>query len=144
VDFEARYPGSHCSVLVADHAHSRLLHVAAPTLPAAFRDVIDGLPIAEGVGACGTAGARHERVVVEDVMRDPLTRAFVAICDTFGLRSIWSEPLLKPNDVLCGTFAVYRTEPHHPDSDELEAMRDMVERLVGAVTELYPAAANAG
>jgi GAF domain-containing protein len=141
-EFEQRVVGAHCSVLVADHAPQRLLHVAAPTLPIGFQNVIDGLPIAEGVGACGTAGARHERVVVEDVMHDPLTRGFVGVASTFGLRSIWSEPLLKPNGVLCGTFAVYRTEPHRPGEAELAAMQEMVRRLVASVSELYPAAAE--
>ena len=144
VEFEAGHPGAHCSVLVADHTHDRLLHVAAPTLPVAFRQVIDGLPIAEGVGACGTAGARRQRVVVDDVQHDPLTRSFARVAATFGLNAVWSEPLVKPSGVLCGTFAVYRREPHVPDDAELAAMADMVERLLSAVVEFDPAAARAG
>lgn len=135
--FEQQYPGAYCSVLVADHEYDRLLHVAAPTLPPQLRSVLDGLPIAEGMGACGTAAARRAEVVVEDIATDPLTRAFTGLASTYALRSIWSRPCLRADGHLVGTFAVYRSVLHRPDATELAAMDQLVARLCGAIVELY-------
>lgn len=139
-EFEERYPDAHCSVLVADRQFDRLLHVAAPTLPLALRSVLDGLPIAEGMGACGTAAARGVDVVVEDIATDPIMRAFTGIARKYGLVSIWSRPVLKPGGTLVGTFAVYRAEQHRPDAAELALMDEIVSRLCAALTEHYHSA----
>jgi GAF domain-containing protein len=138
VDFEQRYPDAHCSVLVADLEEQRLLHVAAPTLPEGFRRVIDGLPIGEGIGACGTAAARGEVVVVEDALADELTRAFRGMASSYGLRSVWSRPVLSDDGVLRGTFAVYRGTAHRPDEAELAAVGEAVARVRTAMLELCP------
>src|ERR1700742_4985656 len=69
---EARYAGTHCTVLLLDRALRVLRHGASPTLPSAFSRQIDGLPVGEGMGACGTAAARGEVVIVEDVLNDAL------------------------------------------------------------------------
>jgi len=54
---EQHYPEAHCTVLVLDRELGVLRHGASPTLPDAFITQIDGLPVAEGMGACGTAAA---------------------------------------------------------------------------------------
>ena len=76
--FESRYPDARCSVLHLDPEAGILRHAAAPSLPESFRAAIDGLAVGEGVGACGTAAARNEIVVVADTSVDPLTESFRA------------------------------------------------------------------
>jgi diguanylate cyclase (GGDEF)-like protein/PAS domain S-box-containing protein len=122
-EVELRFPDVHCSVLLVDHDAAVLRHAAAPTLPETFRAAIDRLPIAEGAGACGTAAARHEVVVVHDVLRDPLTAAFTDLAVTHGLRSVWSHPLLNAAGEILGTFALYRPERHRPDRTELRTVQ---------------------
>jgi hypothetical protein len=60
-------------VLRLDAVAGVLRHAAAPSLAESFRVAIDGLAVAEGMGACGTAAARAEVVIVEDTESDPLT-----------------------------------------------------------------------
>lgn len=142
-EFETRYPDAHCSVLVADLEEQRLLHVAAPSLPAEFRRVIDGLPIGEGIGACGTAAARGEVVVVEDALANELTRAFRGMAKTYGLGSVWSRPVLSDQGILLGTFAVYRGTPHRPDEGELAAVDVAVKQICAAIAAHCKAARTA-
>jgi len=146
-DIEDRYPTAICSVLLADTEAGVLRHAAAPSLPDVVVEALDGLPMEEGMGACGTAAFRRETVVVVDTLVDPLTAPFVDLATDHGLRSVWSQPLLDPAGEPLGTFALYRSEPHEPDAEEVEAVRSAAglaslaierERTVRALT----AAAN--
>lgn len=121
--FEDRYPGAHCSILRFDPENEVLRHAAAPSLPATFTAAIDGLRVEVGMGACGTAAALMEPVIVEDTLADPLTRSFVEVASSHGLRSVWSTPLTDLHGTLTGTFAVYRREPHRPDESEMASLR---------------------
>ena len=61
-----------CSILLLDEDGRHLRHGAAPSLPSAYVEAIDGVAIGPSVGSCGTAAYLGERVVVEDVRSDPL------------------------------------------------------------------------
>jgi len=119
---EQRFPGARCSVLTATPGEQVLHHAAAPSLPATFRQAIDGLPIADGMGACGTAAARGEVVVVTDVFNDRLTESFVELAKAHDLRAVWSHPLYNASGQLLGTFAVYRSDIHGPSPEERHAV----------------------
>jgi hypothetical protein len=64
-----------CSILLFDADAGRLRHGAAPSLPADYCKLVDGLPIGPAAGSCGTATYRRQRVVVEDIFSDPLWAA---------------------------------------------------------------------
>jgi c-di-GMP-specific phosphodiesterase len=122
---ERQYPPAHCTVLLLDRAAGVLRHGACPSLPRAYSEVIDGLPVAEGSAACGTAAARGEVVIVEDVLTDALTAGFADIGRRFGLVSVWSQPLRRADGEVLGTFAVYRGEPHRPTRSEIRAVTNV-------------------
>jgi c-di-GMP-specific phosphodiesterase len=122
---ERQYPPAHCTVLLLDRPAGVLRHGACPSLPRAYSEVIDGLPVAEGSAACGTAAARGEVVVVEDVLNDTLTAGFADIARRFGLVSVWSQPLRRVDGEVLGTFAVYRGEPHRPTRSEIRAVTNV-------------------
>jgi diguanylate cyclase (GGDEF)-like protein/PAS domain S-box-containing protein len=116
---EALNPGALCSVLLLDEAGARVRHAAAPSLPEAFNRAIDGQAIGPDRGACGTAAFRHERVVSEDIERDPRWNDYRATASAFGLRACWSTPILGTFDQVLGTFAIYYREPRAPRPEEL-------------------------
>ena len=117
-EIEGRLPGGHASILLLDPNERVLRHAAAPSLPGAFQEAINGLPVAVGMGACGTAAARGTTVIVEDIMKDPLTDAFLDLAAAYGLRSVWSQPLVDAHGRVLGTFALYWSAPHRPDPVE--------------------------
>ena len=115
---EQELPGALCSVLLADEAGGRLRHGAAPTLPEEYNEAVDGIPIAMGVGSCGTAAFLQQRVVVSDIDTHPYWSGFDPARDA-GLKSCWSEPVLSAEGELLGTFAVYHREVRSPDEEEI-------------------------
>src|SRR5690242_9367856 len=60
------------SILLLDPDGRHLRHGAAPSLPEAYCDAIDGAEIGPNVGSCGTAAWRGRPVFVSDIEQDPL------------------------------------------------------------------------
>ena len=133
-EVESQYPGARCSVLVREPGEQVLRHAAAPSLPPAFAEAIDGLPVADGVGACGTAAFRGRPVVVDDTLTHPYTQTFLDLAVAHDLRAVWSYPLLDGRSQVLGTFALYRGTTHHPDNEELAGVA-AVASLAGLALE---------
>lgn len=112
---EAQTTGHHFSVLLVDEDGKRLRHGAAPSLPAHYNSAVDGIPIGEGVGSCGTAAFRQEAVLVRDIATDPLWKDFKGLALPIGLRSCWSTPIYGSDGRLIGTWAVYRDVAGDPE-----------------------------
>jgi PAS domain S-box-containing protein len=125
---EARVPDLRASVLLLDEDDGRrLLHGTAPSLPDAYNEAIDGLPIGPCAGSCGTAAHRGERVVVTDIETDPLWADYRELAREAGVRACWSTPILSPDGLVLGTFAIYYDRPQAPRERELELV-DLIAR----------------
>lgn len=125
---EGLMPGASCSVLLLDRRTGLLHHGAAPSLPATYVAAIDGLPVADGVGSCGTAAALNRPVLVPDVRIDPRWADFRDAAATAGQQACWSTPIEGRDHRPVGTFAVYHRTPHTPTPRE--------QRLVDRFTHL--------
>jgi len=118
---EAQLPGSMTSVLLLDAGEPpHLRHGAAPSLPAAYVRLVDGVPIGPTVGSCGTAAFLRKPVIVADIEADPLWADYREVARPHGLRSCWSSPVMSAGGAVLGTFAVYRREPGEPGAAEQE------------------------
>lgn len=122
------------SILLVSEEGRCLRHAAAPHLPDAFNKAIDGLPIGEGVGVCGTAAHRAAQVIVEDVATDPLCKDFRALADEHGLRACWSTPVLCSRGRVLATLALYGEKPGRPLQQDIELI-DRAARLVSIAIE---------
>ncbi len=129
---EHRVPGSKCSVLlVREH---RLYLGASVSLSQSFLDQLDGLPVADGVGACGTAAFLKRLVVVENVSTDPLMQDFRALAQAHDLQACWSAPVLSIDNDVMATFAIYHHKHCTPQPRDLETM-SAAARLAGIALE---------
>lgn len=115
---ESNAPQSRCSILLVQG--QQLFHGAAPNLPDSYTLALEGLPIAEGIGACGTAAFRNESVVVEDVARDPLMHNYRDLLLGHALQACWSTPVVAADGQVLATFAIYRATPGTPQRTDLD------------------------
>ncbi|MGH8253921.1 MAG: PAS domain-containing protein [Steroidobacteraceae bacterium] len=115
--------GMLCSVMLADASDGMLRPAAAPSLHADYVRAIDPVPIGDGSGSCGTAAARRELVVVEDVERSALWEGFASIAIAHGLRACWSMPVFDADNALLATLAIYYRTPRKPSTEELELIQ---------------------
>jgi len=121
VALEELIPGSRCSVLLLDD-DGVLRHGAAPTLPSAYSDAIDGLEPGPLAGSCGTAVHLGRQVVAADVSSDPRWEPFRELAVEHDIGACWSSPIRSQSRIV-GTFAVYDRRPHEPDERERELVR---------------------
>jgi PAS domain S-box-containing protein len=122
------------SILLVDPSGKRLVHGAAPSLPAAYNEAIHGIAIGPEVGSCGTAAYRNEAVFVGDIASDPLWRDFKDLALSHCLQACWSIPIRSVAGAVLGTFALYHREPREPKSHDLQIV-DFVVKTAGLVIE---------
>jgi PAS domain S-box-containing protein len=114
--------GALASIQLVTPDRQRLAGGYAPSLPPAYNAAFDGLPIAEGVGSCGTAAYRGEPVVTDDIETDPLWADYRELAALHGLRSCWATPIFATGGELIGTFAIYHREPSTPSAQGREVV----------------------
>src|SRR5712671_3506643 len=117
--------GSLSSILLLDPTANCLRHGAAPSLPGAYTEAIDGIAIGPSVGSCGTAAYRGEPVMVGDIATDPLWAEYRDLALAHGLRACWSTPIRSSDGKVLGTFAIYYREPRSPPPQE----HGLIERI---------------
>jgi diguanylate cyclase (GGDEF)-like protein len=99
-------PKAICSIIRVDST-GRLRPLAAPSLPQAYSDAIDGLAIGPMAGSCGTAAYYGEPVEVTNIKSDPRWTPYKAPALALGLKACWSSPIKSHDNRVIGTFAFY-------------------------------------
>ncbi len=120
--YEDLHPGSIASVVLHDPATGTMRTAAAPTLPPEYCAESDGVAIGEGLGSCGTALHRGERVIVVDIASDPLWANFRELAARHQLGACWSQPFMSRIGEPLGTLAIYHRDPRSPSTRELAAL----------------------
>lgn len=116
---EEHHPDVLCSILLLDADGKHLNFAAAPSLPDFYNSALDGITIGEGMGACGTAAWRGERVVVENIQTSPCWDGLHELAHRAELGACWSQPVKGYDGRILGTFALYRRHPAMPDDAEI-------------------------
>ncbi|MBD2425179.1 PAS domain S-box protein [Phormidium sp. FACHB-1136] len=123
---EAQSEGMLGSILLLDD--QQLWHGAAPGLPTAYQQAINGIEIGPKAGSCGTAAFRQEPVIVTDITTDPLWDDYRDLALAHGLRACWSVPIISRSGQVLGTFAQYHPTPYHPTAQD-EVLVDTAVKL---------------
>ncbi len=135
---EAQSPGMLCSVLLLTEDGDHVRHGAAPSLPPAYVQAIDGSQIGPKHGSCGTAIYRGEPVVVTDIASDPLWEDYRDLAINNGLRACWSTPIFSGRGKVLGSFAMYYREPRTPTGEEA-GLTEVATRIAGLAIEHHAA-----
>lgn len=120
---EQARPGLLCSILLLDESGRRLGNGAANSLPEFFNQSIEGVEIGDGVGSCGTAAFRGERVVVADIQSHAYWAPFRDLAARAGVAACWSEPIKDSAGRVLGTFAMYQQATGSPAPADIELIQ---------------------
>jgi GAF domain-containing protein len=120
------------SILLVDG--KKLRHGAAPTLPPAYIEVINGSEYGPCAGSCGTAAYLGRPVYVTDIATDPLWADYKQLALPHGLRACWSTPIFDDSQAVIGTFAIYHLTTRGPTQDEIDAIREITDHVARAIS----------
>jgi diguanylate cyclase (GGDEF)-like protein len=129
------------SLLLFDVDTRTLRHGAAPSLPAAYIEALDGTVVGPEVGSCGSAAHLAREVIVVDIERDPRWVEWRELARGNGLGACWSVPVLDASGAVLGTFALYYQAPRMPSKGELRLIRQ-ASRLAAIAIERHRAHAE--
>ena len=136
---EQLQPGRLCCILQRDRQGLHLGEAVAPSLPDFYKRALNGLPVGEGLGACGTAAFTGKHVVTENIAQHPDWTSFKDLAAQAGLGSCCSQPILSSSGQVLGTFATYHWTPHPTTQADIPLIEDAA-RLAGLAIERNRAA----
>jgi GAF domain-containing protein len=119
------------SILLLDG--TQLRHGAAPTLPAAYCEAINGSEIGPAAGSCGTAAFLGRPIYVTDIATDPLWADYRDLASPHGLRACWSTPIFDEDHRVLGTFAIYHLATGAPTAEEISAISTITDHVSRAI-----------
>jgi PAS domain S-box-containing protein len=135
---EEHSDGMLCSVVLLDEDGLHLRRGAAPSLPEAYNNAIEGAPIGPRAGSCGTAMYLGRQVIVTDVLVDPVWEDYRDLAVAHGFRACWSTPIVSAQKKVLGSFAMYYSQPRAPLAEELQ-MVDVAANISGVAIEHHRA-----
>ncbi len=131
---EGQAEGLRCSILLLSRDGKHVQHGAAPHLPETYVKEVNGAPIGPRNGSCGTAMYLRRRVVVTDVMTDPLWADYRDLAKICRLSACWSSPIISAQGDVLGSFAMYREEKRGPLPEE-ERLTSIATHIAGIAIE---------
>ncbi len=102
------------SIVLLDEDGVHMRTGAAPSLPEAFSQALDGVKIGPRAGSCGTAMHWGTPVVTVDIETDPLWDEARPLARAHGLRACWSSPVKQADGRVLASFALYWREQRAP------------------------------
>ena len=122
---ERKSPGTIASILLVNKDRRRLFNSVKSRLPDYFVNAINGTPVKDEMGSCGTAAFRGKTIIINNIQSHPYWKGVKEVIQKTGLNSCWSQPVISSDGSVIGTFALYHTDPKKPNPFELELMEDM-------------------
>ena len=124
---EEQFEGMTASILLVDNDGEKLRLKIGSKLPDFYTAVIDGTPVQDGMGSCGTAAFRKERVVAENLQTHPYWQRVKELTLRAKLHACWSEPIIMSQGNVAGTFALYYDRVQAPGPNEIKLMETMAQ-----------------
>ncbi len=129
---EHQVAGSRCAVLL--RKGEQLVPVAAPRLPAAFRQSLHKLSIEGAAGAQAGAFFEGRHIAVSDIASRPGWEGVRQAAVEHGLRAALSSPIFCSEGRVAGMIALYTPEVIEPQPAQLDLLR-LASRLASVCIE---------
>lgn len=131
---EAQCPYTLCSILQAADDGTYLRLRAAPSLPGAFTQVLDGTAISPDANCCGIAAYERRTIVAADIAQEPRWRDGRPTELEHGLRACTALPLFDSDGHVLGILAIHSRTPGHPDARVMDLLESCAHVASIAIT----------
>jgi PAS domain S-box-containing protein len=127
------------ALYVVDPDARRLRFGASAGMSSHYTSAVDGFEIRPTNPACGKVAFTGERILVEDVMTEPLWEPYRALAQQNSIRACWSFPIRSVGDKVLGTIAIYYDSPRQPQQEDIDAV-ELLAQTAALVIERHRAA----
>jgi PAS domain S-box-containing protein len=127
------------ALYIVDPGAARLRFGAAAGMSSHYTSAVDGFEIRPTNPACGRVAFTGERIIVEDVMTDPLWEPYRALAQQHSIHACWSFPIRSVADKVLGTIAIYYNSPHEPRQEDIDAV-ELLAQTAALIIERHKAA----
>ncbi len=110
------------SVMLYNHERTHLDVIAAPSMPAAAVDALNGLVPGEGAGSCASAVLHSRPAFVSDVVVDERWCKVRHLAEQYNIGACWSFPIFIHGQVT-GSFAITSFCKRHPGDLHQQLLR---------------------
>src|SRR5688572_18797280 len=108
-----------CDVHPIDWNTKTFRYGTSPTLPESYTAPITGLPVADELLPCAVAAHEKVQIIAADLETDPrwLSSHVREHALKYGLRAVWSTPIISTGGVVLGTLCIYQRKPAEPTAE---------------------------
>ncbi len=131
---EAIYPQLITAVLTLKQ-DGTFQQLAAPRVPGALLNAIDGKRASKETGCWGVAIQKKKQIVVEDIASDPLWRSHKDMALKAGFRSCRSIPILHSFGQVMGSLLIFQKDKMKDPSREELSVIERVRDILGVLME---------
>ncbi|WP_042455529.1 GAF domain-containing protein [Neobacillus dielmonensis] len=135
LDLENHIPDSFVTILFYCPEENKIYHGAGPQFPVEFFDFFNEINKLNAFNSqCGSCGsAVHQRkVVITDILTDPLWGPFREHFIHHGFQTGWSIPFYRDQEVI-GTFAIYHQFQKTVSKEEIQLVQQKVSEYQDAI-----------
>jgi len=115
---------------------NKVYNLMSPSMPKAYIDTIEGSEIGPNTGSCGAAAFLKEKVIIEDIKKDPRWKKYKQLGDLYNFRACWSVPIFNTSGDVVATFANYYKIPKKPKKIEIQAI-ERSQKLISILLERF-------
>lgn len=119
---EAIVPETRWTIVLIDE-DGRFQDAAAPSMPAAYHEALQGLPVSDQAGCCGQAAIQKAPAVCTDILRDPRFERFHGLARAIGVRSCAAAPIQSGEGRIIGVASMYRSEAGEFPPEDLALLK---------------------
>lgn len=136
---EGIFPEMVCTLLEVDDEQEHVHYIAAPSMPAEFRNGIEDLVIGPNEGTCGSAIFHRKQMVDVDIANSPAWKKYRHLALPYGLKACWSIPVISSNsNKVLASFGIYFRQTREPKHDEVQ----IIERTINIVRVIIESKRN--
>ncbi|MEH6443651.1 MAG: bacteriohemerythrin, partial [Oceanospirillaceae bacterium] len=137
-EVEIYSPQSICNILLLNKEGTQFVSYVAPNLPMFYCEAINGIKIADAVGAYGTTAFTGNRVITTNIDTDPLWIEYQELAAKAGLKSCWSQPIYTiSSKQIIGIFAIFHEMPFTPSDSDLQLIEQAAKLVNIAIDQDY-------
>jgi PAS domain S-box-containing protein len=113
------------SILILDKDRKTLYKLAAPNLPEAFCNLIEGTAIESQLSPCSTAVFLKNEVIISNIATNGRGEDYKKMALKHGLKACWAFPIMSSTHKVLGVVSIYSRFTRNPSPIEKKLLLDM-------------------